>query len=232
MQQYYYKKELEKNVEITGETFRYLKKVIRIKPGEQIYLFDGQKKSSYEIDEVSDVIKATKIKDIEKKIELNISLGIGLLKRDKLEWVIQKATELGCRKINLMKLENNVVKIDKKIEKKLARYKEISLNAILQSKRDSLVSIEYIDELDLENYDFVYVAHEKHKTNTLYKELINCKKENNIIILVGPEGGFSENEINKFEKNKNVKIVSLGTNILRAETAAITAIGLANSVIE
>ncbi|MFV0288401.1 MAG: 16S rRNA (uracil(1498)-N(3))-methyltransferase [Mycoplasmatales bacterium] len=231
MQQYYLNNELEHSVSIKDTRFHYLKNVIRIKKEEHILLFNGINKAEYQILEINKSdIKAQKIRNLKNNNhKLEITLLTGVLKKDNTELVIQKSVELGINKIILTKFINSVARIDNKEEKKLQRYNEIALSACEQSKRDTIASVEYLDllkKLEFKLYDKIYLLYEQENNiNSLYKEINNCSKQDKILLIVGPEGGFDVKELDYFQENK-ITFTSLGTNILRSETAAIMSVGL------
>lgn len=154
---------------------------------------------------------------------LKINLYQGLPKSDKLELIIQKCTELGITKIIPFTSSRTVVKWDEKKEKKkINRYQEIAESAAKQSKRaiipEVALSVSFSQMLkDLEN-EYTIVAYENRGINL--RDILKTIKQDEINIVIGPEGGFSESEIKSLE-DINAKIVNLGDRILRTETAAI-----------
>ncbi|MDK2820021.1 MAG: 16S rRNA (uracil(1498)-N(3))-methyltransferase [Mycoplasmataceae bacterium] len=159
---------------------------------------------------------------IEKSDDLNeyenqVILCPTLINIKRFEWLIQKSAELGATKLIPMFSKNMNIKYKDISKNKMIRWREISKNACEQSFRNKIMSIE--DPIDFEQAikiiaKYKVIAHEK----------INSKKINSlsddIIILVGPEGGFTENEIN-LAKNNGFDIVNLGNRILRSETSSI-----------
>ncbi|WP_029513196.1 16S rRNA (uracil(1498)-N(3))-methyltransferase [Mycoplasmopsis primatum] len=163
---------------------------------------------------------------IVKKVEINnefnmpVILAAPIIKIKRFEWLIQKATELGATKIIPMNSEfvdQNLIKYE--FNKKLDRFNEIIKNAAEQSFRNvapELVSVQNYCDIILKNQDKnIYIAYENEDTKNQLNDL-----KTNCILIVGPEGGFSTNEIDFATKN-GCKIVSLGKTILRAETACI-----------
>lgn len=148
----------------------------------------------------------------------NITLIVSYLKSDKTEFVVQKAVELGVKKIIPVISKNTVVKFDEKSKlKKKERLDKIKKEAIEQCGRTDEVEIGNIQELskvDLTSYDKVLICHEKGTMN-LKTELEKIKNIKNIAVIVGPEGGLDESEI------PNGTRVCFGQRILRAETASI-----------
>ena len=163
---------------------------------------------------------------------MNITLFQGIPKFDKMELIIQKNTEVGVKKIVPVLMERTVVKLDEKtINKKIERWQKISEVAAKQSMRDIIPEVENViklKDIEKQNYDIVLVAYENEDKNMLKSELIKLKNEKmnkyNIAIVIGPEGGIAEKEI-EILKNMGAVFVSLGKRILRTETAGIVMSG-------
>lgn len=173
------------------------------------------------------VIDSAEIRGVPK---VKITLFQALLKSDKMEYVIQKAVELGVSKIIPFNSKNVVVKLEEKDQtKKVDRYNKISKEASKQCGRSDIVEVEKIidfnDILDkIKNYKKCIVAYE-NETNSL-KELI--RKSNGldeVAIIIGAEGGFDKKEIDTLIENGCLSI-SLGDRILRAETASLNLISI------
>ncbi|MEA4115491.1 16S rRNA (uracil(1498)-N(3))-methyltransferase [Mycoplasma sp. 744] len=157
--------------------------------------------------------------DINNEFKNEIILAAPIIKMERFEWLLQKATELGVKKIIPMitKYTNgNLVKYD--LFKKRLRHLEILKNAAEQSFRN--VIPELLEPTKIENIlkrfqnKKIFIAHEKTNRETIQTLSDNC------LILVGPEGGFAQEEI-ELAQQYNAQIVSLGKRILRAETACI-----------
>ena len=217
---------------INGEDVNHIKNVLRLNKKEKIIVCNKETCKSY-IAELDSITKEEVICDIvEEKLvsaepAVNIDLFQGLPKSDKMEHIIQKTTELGVKRIYPVIMERCVVKIDKKDEsKKIVRWQKIAESAAKQSKRDFIPKVENIINLEnickiLPKYDIILLAYENEDSNTLKQELQKIKKQNaNIGVVVGPEGGFTKNEVNILE-TAGAKCVTLGKRILRTETAPI-----------
>lgn len=151
------------------------------------------------------------------ELKSEVHLAMALIRKEKFELVLQKATELGVNKIIPFVSSRCVVKEKKN---KLDRYEEILLMASEQCKRNIVPTItSTISYKELVNYKQTnnLIAYEKSDSKLISEEVGN--KENTLIV-IGPEGGFSEDEISLLTKD-GFKDVSLGSRILRAETAAI-----------
>lgn len=163
------------------------------------------------------------------------------MKSSKQDFVIQKSTELGVNKIIPFFSKNTVVKIESQRDQiqKIKRWQKIAYESSKQCQRADIPDISHIynltDLLWLNEFDVKFVCSEK-KTQLSLKEYLSMDKEadcqsihidhagaKKILIIIGPEGGWDDKEIELF-KDKNIPLVSLGKLILRAETASITAI--------
>lgn len=220
---------------ISGTDYNHIKNVLRMKIGEN-FLVSLDSKShlceikSFENDSVIAEILEENYNDT--SLPIDIYLFQGLPKSDKMEFIIQKAVELGVKEIVPTEMEYSVVKLEeKKKEAKRARWQAISESAAKQSKRNFIPkvspvlnfnqAVKYAEELDV-----VLVPYENAKGMKATKEaLLTIKSGMSVGIFIGPEGGFSEKEIEKL-LNIGGKSVSLGKRILRTETAALTALSM------
>lgn len=167
---------------------------------------------------------------------INLSLFVALLKGDKMDLVIQKAVELGVKTIVPFISKNTIVRLDEKSKvKKKSKYQIIANEACKQCGRTDLVRVEEIitsnNELleRLSEYDVNIFAYEnENKKSSLHEtmEYVNKRKYRNISMVIGPEGGFLIDEAKDIKSLENTKCISLGTRILRAETAAINLISI------
>lgn len=156
-----------------------------------------------------------------------------LLKGEKLEWVLQKATELNVDTIYLVPTANCVAKYDeKKLQSKVNRWEKIMLEAAQQCGRNHLPTLvvgeTLLQALDIESEALKLVAYENEAGQTIkdvLKTLHSDKSVTDVLICIGPEGGYQEKEINAIIECGG-QSVSLGHTILRAETAAIGALAM------
>lgn len=192
-------------------------KVFRLKAGDRVIIFDGS-----EFDYVSEIVLLDKsqgvLKVIEKKLNENIPkkeihLFQSIIKKDKFEWVLEKGTELGISHFHPI--------VSERSEKKNINFEragKIIKEANEQSGRGSLPRIgELADLKDTLDNSFVSIAF--HPTGEKFDKN-DFEKDRILGIFIGPEGGWSGRELELF-KEKEVKILSIGKQILRAETAAI-----------
>ena len=225
-----------KNVKIMGSDVSHIVNVLRLNIGNTIIVCDKQTSNSYKT-EIKSIDKEHVLCTITEEILdttepiVHIDLFQGLPKADKMEYIIQKTTELGVKSIFPVMLDRCIVKIENKSElKKLDRWRKIAEVAAKQSKRDIIPKIENIINLEsickkIDEYDIILLAYE-NENKTKLKEVIrnlSIKEELKIGVIIGPEGGFSEGEVEKLVA-AGAKCISLGKRILRTETAPIVAI--------
>lgn len=157
-------------------------------------------------------------------LDIDIHAGIGLLKNDKMEIVIQKLAEIGIKKLIPLKLDRSVVKLKDKKDKWDVIVKE-TLKQCQGISPMEIDNVRSVKEIDYSYYDLILVPYENEEEIKIGEILKKNKKAKKILFVIGSEGGFSPKEISSF-KEKKAEIVSLGKRILRAETAAIVMGGL------
>lgn len=172
--------------------------------------------------------------DIKKEINEEYSkdnyyiLCLPLLQEQKMSFVLQKATELGIDEIIPINTSRSIVKIDGKEDKKLERWKKIVKEASEQSKRLDIPKISNIKNIKDLNLDGLkIVCSTKEQENTIKKVLKNFNKCGKIVIVVGPEGGLT-NEEEECLINLNFIPTTLGKNIMRVETVPIYMLSVIN----
>lgn len=224
----------EDRIVILGEDVNHIKNVLRLQKEEKIQVCDSESSKTYitKIVQIeNDKVLVEILEECIDTTETYISLHIfqGLPKQEKMEQIIQKATEIGVKDITPVKMERCVVKLDEKSEiKKIDRWQKIAEVAAKQSKRDiipkvhSCISLKNIYE-KLEKYDIVIVAYEEEKEISIKQVLkqVNKEEQKKIAVIVGPEGGISKEEIEYLKTLPNTKCVTLGKRILRTETAPL-----------
>lgn len=232
MEQYFVNQTIERDsFRISDkELYKHLATVLRHKSGDVIYLVDDQN-DLYQatIDQVDTENKFVQfnVKKSDKpttELPVDVTIACSLSKKDKVEWITQKATELGAKKIvffnsqySIMHWKANVV------EKKMLRLQEIAKNAAQQSKRRMIPEVSYlkdISELNNSTDELKLIAYEESakegETSILAQSLSAQPKS--IICAFGPEGGFSAEEVTDLQNNEFVSI-GMGPRIMRAETA-------------
>ena len=214
---------------IYGGDVKHITKVLRLQTQSIIILCDGEgfdyiaRLSKIE----SDVLTAD---IIEKKPciaepELKVTLFQSIPKNPKMEYIIEKCTELGIDSICPVVTERTVVKVDSSEAacKKLERWRKIASESVKQCARGAIPSVYDIYSLEeteglIKCLDLCVVAYENEKETSLKSVLSENKNASTVGIFIGPEGGFAEDEI-EFLKSLGVKCVTLGNRILRTETA-------------
>lgn len=221
------------NIEITGTDVKHIKSVLRLKVGDMIEVADGTGKEyqaeigSINSDSVFAVIKETFL--TQKEPPLDVYLLQGLPKGEKMEFIIQKCTEIGIKKIIPISTERSVVQLNKeKASKRCERWQRIATEAAKQCQRSIIPEVGLLGNLKqiletLPPDTIIIMPWESEKTKGMKETLEGLKLTGPIAILIGPEGGFTEQEVNlAFEYG--AKIVSLGPRILRTETAGLVSL--------
>ena len=236
MQQYFLNEELNVNstYELSKDDSNHIVRIMRKKINDKVYVvFNNEIKYICNIiDNNVDKVLITPYEQVDGSNELPIKITVAIppLKNDKIEYLIQKITELGVSNIVLFNSERNIAKIKKdKVDSKLNRWNKNIKEAAEQSKRNIIPDITYVDSLgDLirfsENYDYKVVAYEKESVNVdninLKKLLTSDLNDKDVIAVFGSEGGLSEQEIDSLIDGK-FDVIGLGKRILRAETAPL-----------
>ena len=220
---------------ITDADFNHIKNVLRMKQGDSFLVSSDSKSDLCVLDSFTEeavIAKITEENYQDTSLPVKLYLFQGLPKSDKMELVIQKAVELGAEGVIPVDMNRCVVKIDdKKKKSKVARWQAISESAAKQSKRTIIPEIsdvlsfrqamEKAKEMDV----FIVPYENKDGMKATKNALSEIKKGMSVGILIGPEGGFDEKEIEIAESVGGLT-VSLGKRILRTETAAITALSM------
>ena len=213
------------NTQLDKENSHHLNKVLRFPVGKNITVFNGD---GYDyIAVVENAKQTTSLKIISKKAndtesKLDLTLAQGIAKGEKMDFLIQKAVELGVTRIIPMKLERCVVRLsEEKTQKKIDHWQKIANHACEQSGRSVIVNVSYptsLDELLKESGHNGFVLHHR-----AIDDLTQAPKPSKATVLIGPEGGLSEKEITESE-NAGYQSLLLGKRVLRTETASLAAI--------
>ncbi|SMB90910.1 16S rRNA (uracil1498-N3)-methyltransferase [Desulfonispora thiosulfatigenes DSM 11270] len=218
---------------IDGSDAHYLLNVLRIEEKEEIIIFDG-KGTEYlvEINKTSKTQVEGLIKDtyfVGQDTEVQVTLIQSIAKGDKMDYIIQKCTEIGVGKIIPIITERTIVKLDaKKKKERKDRWQKIATEAAKQSKRvivPEVTEILTLEELikKLDNTEKTLILWEDENKTKMKEYLKKQESIENINIIIGPEGGLSEAEVNKLQE-KGAIAASLGSRILRTETAGLVAL--------
>lgn len=236
--QRYFGKIIQNDGILSDDDVFHLTKVMRARVGDSVELVADEKVYFATITSLKP-LRLRVMRQIEENNELKcrVILIVSLLKGEKMDLIIQKATELGASEVVLLQSERSIAKIKKEDKaNKLQRFVKIAKEASEQSKRSMIPDIyRLIDMKELEDIDadVKMIAYEgvSGKTTSLFQELAKVKKGNTIAILIGPEGGFSEKEVST-AVNCGFATVSLGKRILRAETACLYSLSVISSYLE
>ncbi|GBF10129.1 16S rRNA (uracil(1498)-N(3))-methyltransferase [Tepidibacillus sp. HK-1] len=236
MQRYFVSKEQfnEDRVTILGDDAHHLIKVLRSEPGDQIICSNGEgldvlaEITSIEAKQVDCRILSKLEGTREPKVE--IILAQGLPKADKMDLIIQKGTEIGVKSFIPFTSERTIVQLnDKKEKKRLERWEKIAKEAAEQAQRSVIPNIlpvhSWKELLQIVKNEWSLIAFEQESTKTLYQVLSNNLEVKRVLLIIGPEGGFSNQEVIEAENHGSISI-SLGNRILRTETAGL--VGVAN----
>jgi 16S rRNA (uracil1498-N3)-methyltransferase len=214
---------------IEGDEVKHIRKVLRLKAGDEIVVFNGTGKE-YEgkiVEEgpSSAVIMIQSILSSERESPLEITLAQSLLKGEKMDYLIQKATELGVKEIIPFHSSRSVPLIEKSRRlRRHHRWEKIAIEASKQCGRGVIPKIEILRDYDemLQNVSldfFRLILLEKEGTR-LKDALEGSKEKRKLFFVVGPEGGLSQEEVG-LAKEKDFIPVTLGKRILRSETASL-----------
>jgi len=224
----------ENRFRITGDDCRHIAKVMRMKEKDEILCVSGEGKTAVcSLTKIADdEVLADVIQWMEESVELPVDVTIvsGLPKGDKLEWIIQKGTELGAARFIPFTAARSVVKWDdKKAEKKVIRWEKIAKEAAEQSHRS--VIPEVLSPIPFETligmasaYDVKLIAYEERarqgETSVLAHALKELRPGSRMLVVFGPEGGLTDHEVSELEVHGFIAC-GLGPRILRTETAPL-----------
>lgn len=207
----------------------YLSKVLRMQAGRELVLFNGEGgEYTAEISTVNKKTVEVSVKDFSpenRESHLQLELAIGVSRGERMDWVLQKATELGVTKITPLLTERTEVKLGgERADKKMDHWQQILISACEQCQRNILPELfepkiysEWITQCDAE---LKFVLH--HRNN---QGLPQNKKTTSVALLIGPEGGLDDGEIAQAIA-QHFSALTLGPRVLRTETAPVAAISL------
>lgn len=217
-----------KYIDIIGDDVKHIKKVLRLREGEEIEICDGCGEDfECKIESLSDdFVRAEIIKRYPNAAEAPIELCVyqGMPKNDKMDYIVQKCVELGvCRIIPV--ITKRAVSIPRDAEKKTARWQRIADEAAKQCGRGVLPTVENTISFHeaikaMSDADALSIMpYECEKEGSLSK-LLKAADKKKINVFIGPEGGFDESEVEK-ARATGIATVTLGPRILRTETAPL-----------
>ena len=221
---------------LSAEESAHVARVLRMRPDDSVQLIAADSLFAGELCTVSDTMATARATAALPSPEcpVRITLCQGLPKQEKLEWIVQKATELGVWDVLPIDMERSIAKLDGKEEKKRERMQRIALEAAKQSGRAHVPHIdaacrftEAMARLAERAYDAVLVAWEGESglriTQAMQALTARTPSLRKIAVVIGPEGGISEKEITRL-CDAGAQCVTLGKRILRTETAGLCAL--------
>jgi 16S rRNA (uracil1498-N3)-methyltransferase len=225
-------------VTLNAEESAHIARVLRMRAGDTVQMIAADTLYAATVETPNEKAAVLRVGEALPSPEgpVRLTLVQGLPKLDKLELVVQKATELGVWDVLPVEMERSVVRLDGKEDKKAERLRRIALEAAKQSGRAHVPMIlaarKFADALPLmaQGYDAVLVAWEEEQALRLGAAVTALRAEKPalaaVALVVGPEGGISANEIDRL-KAAGARCVTLGKRILRTETAGLCALAVA-----
>ena len=236
MQQYFVKGRAEELITITDkDTAKHMFSVMRLAEGDEVVLVfeDGIKRLARVVSSSQQQLEMVQELQDDVELPVQVTIASGFPKGDKLDLVAQKATELGMTALWAFPADWSVVKWDgKKLGKKAEKLEKIAQGAAEQSKRNRIPAIRLFEKktdflAQLTGFDQIILAYEEAAKEgeqaNLVKTLSGLESGQSVLVIVGPEGGVSPEEVASFEGAGAVK-TGLGPRILRAETAPLYAL--------
>lgn len=225
-------------VRITGPLLHHLRQSLRVQPGETLTVTDdGGRRYRTEVGEITAGHLTARILETTTappKTSPSIVLAQALLKGEKMDWIIQKATELGVDRIAPVVTTHGVVKPRaERLDHQRARWQRIALEAAQQSERWSVPTIDEPATLSqvMTAYDAsaikLFLA-ERSSGASLTGMAAGLGAKHTVLLVVGPEGGWDKDEL-RFAQEQGCQAITMGKRILRAETAALAAISVLQS---
>lgn len=223
-----------RTIELPPDRLNYLKNVLRLRDGFTLTVFDGRDHEAEAFLHLEKRRGSIEIHGVESRSQespLHTHLLQAMAKGEKMDWVIQKAVELGVSRITPITTERSVVELaGDRAEKRLARFREIATSACEQCGRNRIPVIDPIQPLtevlpttdSAERWVLHPVAHEAAKPDI-------APSPSSVALLIGPEGGLSDDELAR-AADAGFRHVQIGPRVLRTETAAVAALTLAQSL--
>lgn len=222
---------LSGRAQIAGETAHHLTRVLRVQPGQSFELSDNRNLYLAEVDSVrKDLVSFVIREQLERALPVvRVTLLASLIRFERFEWLVEKATELGVQVIVPVQSERSEKGLDRAAEKRVTRWRKIAREASEQSRRDRLPEISpvlsFAAALALEA-DHRLVLDEAEQTKPIASALPCMRAQHDqVALLVGPEGGWTDRERSAFSTQGWIG-VGFGSTILRSETAAIAGIAV------
>jgi 16S rRNA (uracil1498-N3)-methyltransferase len=231
MQRYF---AISEDLKMGDSDIHHIINVMRMKVNDEFEIIYNKKCYICKIDKITDSkLLFSVIREITNNNELDtdITIGMALVKDHKFDLILQKVTELGVSKIIPLKTNRSIIKLtNEKKDKKLDRWFKICKEASEQSSRLIIPIIENItdiNKLDSSDYDLKIVCSVNEKSTNIKEVLQKKQNYDKILVIIGPEGGLTDKEEEKLINDGYIR-VSLGSRILRTETAPIFVLSVIN----
>lgn len=225
MQRYFTNNKVDDNLVLSDSDSYHILRVMRMNLNGRIEIVYNNDLYICEIVDTNPTVIARIISKEDNKNELSFDITIvqSLVKEQKMDYILQKITELGASRIIPYEASRSVIKLDNRKDKKIERWQKIIKEATEQSKRTSIPIIENVislfDLARLSDYDMKFLCTVNEKSQNLKKVLSNLDGSVKMIFVIGPEGGFTDIEEKELIDNDFIP-VSLGDSVLRTETAS------------
>lgn len=218
---------------VHGQELTHLMKVLRLRPGDFVTVFDN---TGWEHDAVIETLTSERgelqiveSRRSDREPSLAITLAVGLTKGEKLDWTIEKATELGVTTVIPFFSSYTVPKLDPaKIHKRAERWRKIAVSAAKQCGRSLIPEVRSL--CTLENFlcepwpeTLKLIFWENETERSVRERFEKFRETKSVLVAIGPEGGFSKREV-ELATAQGFQSVRMGRRILRAETAALAAL--------
>lgn len=225
MQRYFVEKKENNTFILSSEDSYHINTVMRMNLQDKIEIICDEKLYVSEIIELVPIVKAQIIEEVEINNELSISVTIAqsLVKEQKMNYILQKTTELGVSEIIPYMAARSIIKLDNKQDKKIDRWQKIVKEASEQSKRNHIPVVRNVMTLsnlvNLSDYDMKFLCTVNESSQNIKKVLSNLDRNVRMLFVIGPEGGFTQEEETEMIENGFISL-SLGSSVLRTETAS------------
>ena len=230
MQRYFATKKVENKFILDNKDLHHIKNVMRMKDNDNIEVVFDERLYKCTIN-YNNEIHITIIEEIisSTKKKTKISIIVPVLKENKMDFILQKSTELGVDEIIPIITERTLIKLNDKENKKLERWNRICKEASEQSMRLNIPKITNVKKLnDLNNLDGLKIVCSTQVNSVSLKNILQANSNyDHLFIIIGPEGGLSINEEKKLNEFGFIS-TSLGDNILRVETVPLTILSMIN----
>ncbi|MBL7070719.1 MAG: 16S rRNA (uracil(1498)-N(3))-methyltransferase [Candidatus Omnitrophica bacterium] len=239
MSRFYVKPEFiqENKIHIDRIESHHIIDVMRLSEGDLITVFDGSgREFEGKISSVANkrvAIDILKTSEVKKTAETGISLAQAIPKKDKMNLIVRGVTELGVRRILPVESARTVVRVTgDRMKHKVERWRKISVEAAKQCGRTELPEIRDVASFkmmldEISGYDAAIMPCLSKASVAIKSALKKIKSAKNVLVIIGPEGGFTEEEIDAAGK-KGAARVTLGPLVLKSDTAAVAAISILN----